>query len=175
MFRKILVPYDSSKPADNAAKYATELAKSIITDDCEIILVNVVPNVPPTPLLLERPVETNEGKTILFSEYVKRLYEEMQINAREMLEKKKQELEKEIGVTTEAAGSSSRSTKAKVKIQVLTGDSISDKIIELAKMEKADLIVIGNVGLSGFSKLKTLGSVSRAISERSPCPVLIAH
>lgn len=172
MFNKILVPYDSSKPADNATKFAIELAKSIITENCEIILVNVVPNVPPTPLLLERPVETTKGETILFSEYVKRLYEEMQRNAREMLDKKKQELEREMAT---GGDRSIGGSKATVKTLVLIGDSISDKIIELAKLEKTDLIVIGNVGLSGFSKLKTLGSVSRAVSERSPCPVLIAH
>jgi nucleotide-binding universal stress UspA family protein len=53
--------------------------------------------------------------------------------------------------------------------------SISDTILEFAKKEKADLIVIGNIGLSGISKLKTLGSVSRSIAEKSSCPVLIVH
>jgi nucleotide-binding universal stress UspA family protein len=58
---------------------------------------------------------------------------------------------------------------------VLIGDSVSGKILELAEKDNVDLIIIGNVGLSGISKLKTLGSVSRAVSERSPCPVLIVH
>jgi nucleotide-binding universal stress UspA family protein len=39
----------------------------------------------------------------------------------------------------------------------------------------ADLIVIGNVGRSGISKIRMLGSVSRRVGERAPCPVMIIH
>jgi len=39
--------------------------------------------------------------------------------------------------------------------------------------EKIDLIIIGNVGRSGISKIRTLGSVSRSVSERAPCPAMI--
>jgi nucleotide-binding universal stress UspA family protein len=53
--------------------------------------------------------------------------------------------------------------------------SISDTILKFANKEKANLIVMGNIGLSGISKLKTLGSVSRSIAEKSSCPVLIVH
>jgi nucleotide-binding universal stress UspA family protein len=56
----------------------------------------------------------------------------------------------------------------------MTGQ-ISNAIIEFAAQEKIDLIVIGNVGSSGLSKIKTLGSVSRSVSERAPCPVMIIH
>lgn len=35
--------------------------------------------------------------------------------------------------------------------------------------------MLGNVGLSGVSKVKVLGSVSRAIIEKSVCPVLVVH
>jgi nucleotide-binding universal stress UspA family protein len=51
----------------------------------------------------------------------------------------------------------------------------SDKILEYARDENVDLIIIGNVGLSGASKVKALGSVSRSISERAICPVIIVH
>jgi nucleotide-binding universal stress UspA family protein len=87
----------------------------------------------------------------------------MQDNAAKTLDKKKKEIEVEAG------------GKAKVGTIVLIGDSVSGKILELAEKDNVDLIIIGNVGLSGISKLKTLGSVSRAVSERSPCPVLIVH
>ena len=60
-------------------------------------------------------------------------------------------------------------------IKVIVGGSPSDKILELAEDEKVDLIVVGNVGLSGISRVKTLGSVSRSISERAKCPVMIVH
>jgi nucleotide-binding universal stress UspA family protein len=53
--------------------------------------------------------------------------------------------------------------------------NISDTIIEFARKEKVDLIVIGNVGRAGVSKIRTLGSVSRSVGERAPCPVMIIH
>lgn len=46
---------------------------------------------------------------------------------------------------------------------------------DFADKEKMDLIVLGNVGLSGLSKVKAFGSVSRDIVEKSACPVLVVH
>jgi nucleotide-binding universal stress UspA family protein len=48
-------------------------------------------------------------------------------------------------------------------------------ILALASTEKVNLIVIGSVGLSGMARLKAVGSVSRGVSERAKCPVLIVH
>jgi nucleotide-binding universal stress UspA family protein len=50
-----------------------------------------------------------------------------------------------------------------------------EKIIEFANNEKVDLIAIGNIGLCGLSKVKALGSISRSVSERTGCPVLIVQ
>jgi nucleotide-binding universal stress UspA family protein len=61
-----------------------------------------------------------------------------------------------------------------IRTKLLTGH-ISNTIIDFAAKEKVDLIVIGNVGRSGISKIKTLGSVSRSVSEKAPCPVMIIH
>ena len=36
-------------------------------------------------------------------------------------------------------------------------------------------MIIGNIGLGGLSKVKALGSVSRRLSEKASCPVLIVH
>jgi nucleotide-binding universal stress UspA family protein len=47
--------------------------------------------------------------------------------------------------------------------------------MEMAIEENVDLIVMGNVGLSRFSKLKALGSVSRNVSERAKCPVMLVR
>ena len=47
--------------------------------------------------------------------------------------------------------------------------------MEVAEEEAADLIVMGSIGLTGLSKLRALGSASRAVSERARCPVLIVH
>ena len=46
----------------------------------------------------------------------------------------------------------------------------SDKILEFAEKHQVNLIVIGSIGLSGFSRIKALGSVSRNVSERANCP-----
>jgi Universal stress protein family len=42
-------------------------------------------------------------------------------------------------------------------------------------MQKIDLIIMGSIGLRGINKIKTLGSVSRRVSEMASCPVLIVH
>jgi nucleotide-binding universal stress UspA family protein len=63
----------------------------------------------------------------------------------------------------------------KIKAEVIVGNglSISNTIIVFADKEKMDLI--GNIGLSDTSKVKALGSVSRANTERFICPVLVVH
>lgn len=38
-----------------------------------------------------------------------------------------------------------------------------------------DLIIIGNTGLKGFSKIKSLGSVSRSVIENAKVPVIVVH
>ena len=53
--------------------------------------------------------------------------------------------------------------------------SIVNNILNYADKEKVDLIIIGNIGLGGLSKFKALGSVSRSVSEKATCPVLIVH
>ena len=128
-----------------------------------VLILHIVPTVPSTSLYIERPMSTPEGRHILLSEYIEKLYAEIQARAKEMLERKKKEIE------------SAASEKTTVRTIVLVRDSIADEVCNLAKDEKADLIIIGNVGLSGLSRLKTLGSVSRAVSERAHCPVMIVH
>ena len=58
--------------------------------------------------------------------------------------------------------------------RVLLGDP-ANKIIEFADSQKTDLIIMGSVGLRGINKIKTLGNVSRRVSEMASCPVLIVH
>ena len=65
------------------------------------------------------------------------------------------------------------SEKTSVRTIVPSTRSIADEVCNLAKDEKADLIIIGNMGLGGLSE--TLGSVSRGASERAHCPVTIVH
>lgn len=158
LFKKILVPYDGSRFADKALEHAIAIAK-LSGVDAQIILLHVVPEIP-IPLAFERPVRSPKtGKTIALTEYIKELYEEMKTNASKMLEKTKQKY---------------TSDDFLIETNLLIGHP-SEKIIEFANNDKVDLIVIGNIGLSGLSKVKALGSISRSVSERASCPVLIVH
>ena len=86
-----------------------------------------------------------------------KMYELKRSNAIKLISKKKE---------NESQRTKNNNFALKNQVLVSQGNSISDTILEFAKKEKADLIVIGNVGLSGISKLKTLGSVSRSIAEK---------
>ncbi len=61
-----------------------------------------------------------------------------------------------------------------VRAEVLYGNP-TEKIVEFSNDKKVDVIVIGNLGLSGLSWLKALSSVSRGVSERASVPVMIVH
>ncbi len=50
-----------------------------------------------------------------------------------------------------------------------------EAILDYEKANKIDLIIMGSEGLRGISRLKSLGSVSRKISEFAKCPVMIVH
>ena len=50
----------------------------------------------------------------------------------------------------------------------------ADAIVDLARREAVDLIVLGSRGL-GALEGALLGSVSEAVADRAPCPVLIAR
>ena len=57
------------------------------------------------------------------------------------------------------------------EVEIVTGDP-AEEILRLAKIYKADLIVIGSRGLTGMQKI-VLGSVSSQIVEDAPCSVLV--
>jgi nucleotide-binding universal stress UspA family protein len=169
MYKRILVPIDGSKPSDKALDHAINLVKSISisngtrsgkNDRAGVTILFVIPDLP-VPLAFETPMKSlKTGEVISFSDYIIEMHESMKIKAVEMLTKKKKQYESQ-GIS--------------IIVKVIVGGSPSDKIIEFAEDEKVDLIVVGNVGLSGISRVKTLGSVSRSISERAKCPVLIVH
>ena len=79
-----------------------------------------------------------------------------------------------INLVTSISSNSNFTIRAEIFVSG-NGISIPNTITEFAYKEKVDLIVVGSVGLSGISKVKVLGSVSRAIAEMASCPVLIVH
>jgi nucleotide-binding universal stress UspA family protein len=170
MYNKILVPVDGSKPADKALDHTINLIKSVSNTNnniinTQLIILFVIPKLP-IPLGFEKPMRSlKTGEKVSFSDYVKEMHEAMKLNARQILAEKKKKCESEL----------SNNAEIKTQVIVTNGLSIPDAIIDFAKKEKIDLIALGNVGLSGVSKVKALGSVSRAIVERSVCPVLVVH
>jgi nucleotide-binding universal stress UspA family protein len=89
------------------------------------------------------------------------LYEAIEVDAKMMLAGKKKRLVSSLSGLI-------------VETTVLHGKP-ADKIINYAKNEKIDVIIIGSKGRgSRLSRLtNTLDSVSRAVSESASCPVII--
>ena len=50
----------------------------------------------------------------------------------------------------------------------------SDQIIQFANGERMELIIMGNTGLGGFSKIVS-GSVAKNVSEKAKCPVMLVR
>jgi len=158
MYRKILVPYDDSEPSNKALDHAVNIAKR--SGQSEVMVLYVIAEYPHYHFI-ERPARSiKTGEKTTLSQYLKEVYELIRERANDVLEKKKEEIKKKAGL--------------EIRTKVLTGH-ISDTIIDFAAKEEVDLIVIGNIGRTGFSKIKMLGSVSRSVSERAQCPVMIIH
>jgi nucleotide-binding universal stress UspA family protein len=172
LFKKILVPYDGSKPSDHALEQAIELAKLVKSNnnkdttndnnDVHVILLYVCQEII-VPAMIERPMRSPKtGEVTTVSELIKDLNEEVRTNMSKTLDEKKHKYAVKDDVIIET-------------MSLVGGGPPADNIVDFADDEKVDLIVIGNVGLSGLSKVKALGSVSRSVSERASCPVLIVH
>jgi len=149
MLTKILVPYDGSKFSVKALTKAMELAHNL---DSEIFLLSVV-NIGyiSPPGLLGLIKSSQEKKAI------KKWSKSIELDTKKILKNAAKKCESK-GIT--------------VSFRIEHGNVV-DKILDFAKQKKISLIVIGSCGLHGIGKLKTLGSVSRKISENAKCPVLI--
>lgn len=157
MLKKILLPYDGSAMSEKAFDKAVEIAKMV--KESQIIIIYVIAEMP-TPIFSRVIRSPKTGEVTTFSEYMSVLYKGMESEMRQKLEDKKKKYS---------------SDDLSIEIIITTGSPI-DKIIECAINKKVDLIVIGSIGISGFSKfLKGLGSVSRNVSEKASCPVLIVR
>ena len=169
---KILVPVDGSEQSIKALEYAIYLLKltdvksnsSKEKDLLEIIIVNVLPHFH-IPLGFEKPMRSiKTGNTIPLSEYVAEMNEMLKTEWIEKLSEIKSKYS-DSGIS--------------IRTQLLEGShssrTIADSIVKFSTQEQADLIVVGNVGLGGISKIKALGSVSRNLVEISNSPVLVVH
>lgn len=156
IYSKILVPYDGSKHAEKALNKAVNLAKLI--KGSEIIILNVIEEILTPPLVFPtriRHYKTGEDTTL--STYFRDLQTDMRYKMINTLEKIKQKYENSV----------------KIRTVVLVG-SAKDKIVEYANRQNVDLVVMGSKGLKGISRL-LMGSVSRHVSEKVKCSVMIVR
>ncbi|HXV46286.1 MAG TPA: universal stress protein, partial [Nitrososphaera sp.] len=111
-------------------------------DKPDVILLHVIAEFP-THHFIDRPARSiKTGEKTTLSRYLKEVYELMEESAVDALVEKSDAIKK--------------SSDFEIKTKVLS-DHISDTIIEFAKTENVNLIVIGNVGRASISRIKTLG------------------
>jgi nucleotide-binding universal stress UspA family protein len=134
-------PTDFSRASTPAFKRAVEMAKG---NHAELLVVHVM--VPAVPLMGDGYVSP-------------KVYEDLEAAAHAAAQK---QLRKLVEKAKEAG--------ARVKGLLLEGVA-HERIAQAARSRKADLVVIGTHGRTGFAKL-FLGSVASRVLAVSPCPVL---
>ena len=143
MFGSIVVGTDGSDTAKEAVRQATELAKSIGAQ------LNVVSAYEPVPEGRLRSERKDAPDDLQWS-----------INPREDVE-----------ATLSDASEAINEAGVKVETFAREGDP-ADAILDVAEEQGADLIVVGNKGMTGAKRF-LLGSVPNRISHHAPCSVLI--
>ena len=152
MSRIILVPHDGYEMSDKALKYAIEIAKGL---NMNIKLLRIVQEI--------LDASTMSHWNNIERARVKRDVEKYRVKNREKEYKK---LEKLVSLA--------KSRGIEASSLVLEGDA-AEKIVSTIKKENPYLVIIGSnrLKLKGLSKIRSLGSVARKLSEKSPRPVLI--
>jgi nucleotide-binding universal stress UspA family protein len=143
MFSSIVVGTDGSETAKEAVRQATSLAKDL---GATLDLVSAYEPVPSGRLRQE----------------AKEAPEDLQwmVNPRE-----------DVDATLAEAADEAREAGVEVNTFARQGDP-ADAILDVAEERKADLIVVGNKGMTGAKRF-LLGSVPNKVSHHAPCSVLI--
>ena len=79
----------------------------------------------------------------------------------------------DVNLVLEAAAAEARKEGVEVKIHPVEADP-ADAILNTAEATKADLIVVGNKGMTGARRF-LLGSVPNNVSHHAPCSVIIVR
>jgi nucleotide-binding universal stress UspA family protein len=143
MISSIVLGTDGSETAKKAVREATELAKLL---GATIDLVSAYEPVPSQRLRAEQRDAPDDVSWM--------------VNAREDVEATLKEAAEEV----KAAG-------VTVETFAREGDP-ADAILDVAEERGADLIVVGNRGMTGAKRF-LLGSVPNKVSHHAPCSVLI--
>ena len=143
MFRSIVVGTDGSETARKAVREAVELAQSV---GASLSIVSAY-----APVSGQR-----------LREEAREAPEDLQwmINARE-----------DVDATLRDAAEEHEDSGVEIETFARQGDP-ADAILDLAEERDADLIVVGNKGMTGAKRF-LLGSVPNKVSHHAPCSVLI--
>jgi nucleotide-binding universal stress UspA family protein len=146
MYGAIVVGTDGSETAKEAVRQATELAKVI---GASILLVSAYEPVSEARLRQERRDVPEDVSWI--------------VNPRE-----------DVQAVLDDAAEKMRETGVKeVETFAREGDP-ADAILDVAEERNADLIVVGNKGMTGARRF-LLGSVPNKVSHHAPCNVMIVR
>jgi nucleotide-binding universal stress UspA family protein len=143
MFARIVVGTDGSETARRAVQEATELAKQT---GASLDIVSAFEPVPSSRLREERLQAPSDI--------------EHAVNPQEDVN----------GILAEAEGDV-KASGVDVRTFARQGEP-ADAILDVAEEENADLIVVGNKGMTGAKRF-LLGSVPNKVSHHAPCSVLI--
>jgi nucleotide-binding universal stress UspA family protein len=143
MFRSIVVGTDGSETATQAVRQAVDLAKAT---GARIELVSAYEPVSGQRLREESTQVPGDMQWM--------------VNPRE-----------DVDATLEEATGIAQEAGVTVKPHARQGDP-ADAILDVAEETKADLIVVGNKGMTGARRF-LLGSVPNKVSHHAPCSVLI--
>jgi nucleotide-binding universal stress UspA family protein len=143
MFKTIVVGTDGSETANEAVRQATELAKAVGAS------VDLVSAYEPVSSARLREEAQQVPKDM-----------EWMVNPRE-----------DVDATLKAAAEQIDQAGVEVQIFAREGDP-ADAILDVAEERKADLIVVGNKGMTGAKRF-LLGSVPNKVSHHAPCSVMI--
>ncbi len=145
MFNKILVALDGSKHSTKALNTAVQLA---IRCEAQLILFHAM------------QVSTlSAGYSIKVSDSARKVYETVA-------------LEQANAILGEAESLATGNGVTDLKRVTLESNSVANAILDTAKNEQVELIVVGTRGLTGLREM-TMGSVAHKISSAANCPVLI--
>jgi nucleotide-binding universal stress UspA family protein len=143
MFGSIVVGTDGSDTAREAVRQAVELAASV---GAKLLLVSAYQPVSGVRLRQEAEEAPRDVQWM--------------VNARE-----------DVDATLREAAEAAEAAGLSVETFPRQGDP-ADAILDVAEEQDADLIVIGNKGMTGAKRF-LLGSVPNKVSHHAPCSVLI--
>lgn len=154
-FSKILVGIDGSQPSMDAAEYALALAKK---DNAELIAIHVLSGKlgyehTPRPLLFGLPATPS--------------------SVNDIIQTSKQEAERWLERIRERQHDDENIiVKLKTEVILASTPIVAAELVDYARNENVDLIVVGTRGRSGIKKI-LLGSTASGIVAYAHCPVMI--